>query len=828
MGFMYYIKVGDYPRAQNYYEKALADFEAGEADFQKSLHPTAPVIVGQSAQDRAKGERDWEAQEASNSEMRFAGHVVQHGMILSNLGDVALEAGDFKGATVYYARASQLEALLEGGNGLFTLMRTVLHGRNSKDMAYLHAVIGELDLADDEAAQAVASYRALGKDEATGGALLLQASIREESGHAQNAIPLMRQVLQFVVAEQNINRMIAALGELSFLSAEAGNFDEAARYASQALPLARASGNFGNIGMSARDRAAARIKQKQFAEVEPLLREAQAAQARTGSVRNRINILSLRGQLLEAQGQNDAALEQLKQAVTLTEGLREASGSEAYEKAKSNVKIYDHIVRLLLKMNRPENAFEYLQRARSKELRDTLRVGTVKTPNPALQTLLDHFNETGAQLRTAETNYLSEKAKPAEAEQQDPTKLATYAGIVAQKQEEYFKLARSIKQHNASLSATTDFNETQLQQARASLPADVVLVQYVPAEEEGRLYIMLATRDSIKVAQVPVKPSDLWAHVKEFRTLMNAAKRQVEGGEALPDMNAPDSKPLRDNLEWLYATLITPVAPELQKRHTVVFWPTQLLFYLPMGALAHEDNGQLHFLAEQKAIAYLSGDTLVGVLAPHDATQTGRGLTAFGNPIGADLPGALQETQSIAQMFAGATILTGDAATKKAAEGDEVTARRILHFATHGHLVPDDLIEQGKDDSNQSYIQLAKGAAPSDAQLSFDDIHGLTLDKVDLVMLSACETAVGEHNPGKEIMTHAGAFAGAGAGSVTASLWSVSDDSTRDQMVAFYTALSKGQSKADALQAAQLTVMHNPKYRHPFYWAPFILMGDWR
>jgi CHAT domain-containing protein len=79
-----------------------------------------------------------------------------------------------------------------------------------------------------------------------------------------------------------------------------------------------------------------------------------------------------------------------------------------------------------------------------------------------------------------------------------------------------------------------------------------------------------------------------------------------------------------------------------------------------------------------------------------------------------------------------------------------------------------------------------------------------------------------------EVSGLAEAFSTAGAGSVVASLWSVADDSTNTLMAAFYTALAGGKSKGEALQMAETTVMKNPKYNHPFYWAPFILMGDWR
>ena len=95
----------------------------------------------------------------------------------------------------------------------------------------------------------------------------------------------------------------------------------------------------------------------------------------------------------------------------------------------------------------------------------------------------------------------------------------------------------------------------------------------------------------------------------------------------------------------------------------------------------------------------------------------------------------------------------------------------------------------------------------------------------DLVVLSACETALGEQVPGAALSTLAAAFSQAGAQSVIASLWKVNDASTRDFMVAFHQALPTG-GRASALQQAQATVLKDHQTAHPYYWAPFIHIGQ--
>jgi CHAT domain-containing protein len=96
------------------------------------------------------------------------------------------------------------------------------------------------------------------------------------------------------------------------------------------------------------------------------------------------------------------------------------------------------------------------------------------------------------------------------------------------------------------------------------------------------------------------------------------------------------------------------------------------------------------------------------------------------------------------------------------------------------------------------------------------------------VTLSACETNLGGFDPSAVYSSLSRAFAKAGAPTVIASLWSVNDVSTKQTMQEFYKELVAGQSKAESLRLAQLAVMHDPRFAHPYYWAPFVVLGDWR
>ena len=152
---------------------------------------------------------------------------------------------------------------------------------------------------------------------------------------------------------------------------------------------------------------------------------------------------------------------------------------------------------------------------------------------------------------------------------------------------------------------------------------------------------------------------------------------------------------------------------------------------------------------------------------------------------------------------------------------DPLEGYNILHIATHAKFL--------STDPKESYLLLGNGQKYPIRKIQFLQ----NLDKVHLVVLSACETGLGESDSdGKEILGISAYFTGGfnKAKAVLASLWAVNDTSTSDLMQSFYQNLSKGtMTKSEALRQAQLSIIQNisPKnYSHPYYWAPFILIGN--
>jgi len=144
----------------------------------------------------------------------------------------------------------------------------------------------------------------------------------------------------------------------------------------------------------------------------------------------------------------------------------------------------------------------------------------------------------------------------------------------------------------------------------------------------------------------------------------------------------------------------------------------------------------------------------------------------------------------------------------------------IIHMACHGII--------NEEHPTLSGLVLSKDGNDN-GFLSVKDVLNLPPLKSRLVVLSACQTGLGKLVRGEGMVGLTRAFMYAGTPTVLVSLWSVSDVSTATLMGEFYRNLVKEKlSKTDALRKAQLSLLGNEKFAHPFYWAPFVLVGDWK
>lgn len=168
-------------------------------------------------------------------------------------------------------------------------------------------------------------------------------------------------------------------------------------------------------------------------------------------------------------------------------------------------------------------------------------------------------------------------------------------------------------------------------------------------------------------------------------------------------------------------------------------------------------------------------------------------------------------------MFPGSQVFLHNDATL---EKFKIAASRfpLLHLATHGCFQP-----QGCKKLNME----ANTILFADQQFKIADAALLGLQNTQLLTLSACQTAIETNSNGEEIAGVAYIFERAGAKSIIATLWSVDDAATKDLMIQFYQNMKQGMSKSEALRKAKLSLIQSD-YSHPYYWSPFILIGNGR
>lgn len=344
---------------------------------------------------------------------------------------------------------------------------------------------------------------------------------------------------------------------------------------------------------------------------------------------------------------------------------------------------------------------------------------------------------------------------------------------------------------NASLQAIRP-KLTSLTQMRRLLPPSTSVLVYLPLEKELRIVVVRPS--GVLSRGVPVGRLTLDQEVRQFRSLILRA-----GTRELPKHS-----------RRLYDWLIGPVAGDIAQDETLAVVASGSLSYLPFAALTDPHNA---YLGRSKVCVNLAGvSDILRLGGPRP--PAGRHLLALANPDGT-LPASETEVRGIARLFPQARVYLRGQAERLALHWEK--APDLLHIATHGILDP--------GHPRASYLVLA--GRGETARLRVPDIYNLPLKGTDLVVLSACETALGEYEPGSEITSLADAFQFAGSRSVIASLWSVEDNSTSALMQSLYRH-RPGHSLGKALQLAQLELMDKRATAHPFFWAPFILLGDFR
>ncbi|MEG4241706.1 CHAT domain-containing protein [Microcoleus sp. MON2_D6] len=323
--------------------------------------------------------------------------------------------------------------------------------------------------------------------------------------------------------------------------------------------------------------------------------------------------------------------------------------------------------------------------------------------------------------------------------------------------------------------------------------------------------IILSDRLEV-ILSIPGKPLRRYATKKsqaELETAFRQAKNLIRPA-AFP-------RNRRQPVEQVYDWLIRPAEADLTAAgiKTLVFVLDGYLRNLPMAVLHDGEK----FLVEKYSIALAPG---LQLLAPKPLNKVKlkvltAGLSEPRQGFSA-LPGVKEEVQQIAAEMPASSLLNEDFVSGRLHDRIKAVSYPIVHLATHGQFssnAADTFIVTWDQKVNVKEFDRLLRARTGERQ-----------QPIELLVLSACETASGDN---RAALGLAGAAIRSGARSTAATLWQVNDESTAIFMAEFYKQLASSKtSKAEALRNAQLTLLKNPDYQNPYFWAPFVLVGNWQ
>ena len=658
----------------------------------------------------------------------------------------------------------------------------------------------------------------------------------------QQAIPFYQQALGIYQATRdrlNTGRTLNNLGEAYQLQ---GQYQQALNVLTQALEIAQALNDrafegpiFDTLGSTYRH----------LGRSTEALEVYQKALTLSRAVNNRPSEAITLGNIgsLLSQQQPELAIVFYKQSVNVTETIRNDIRQLSQELQQSYTNTiadtYRNLSNLLLIQGRILEAQQVLELLKLQELHEFTGVRATVT-------------STGIEYTPAEQAIINKHgtliALGQRVQECQETKCSQLTTLLDQREQLTQQFNQTLQDFESEMRArlaqdrgaldTQDFSRS----AREIVEAQPRTVMIYAVVLDDKLWLLWATAGGIvNSVEVPVTRQKLGEAVLQFRQLLSTSTSDISQVQA--------------TAKHLYDWLIAPIAPELQKNHIqhLVFSLDRVTRYIPMAALF---DGQHYLLENYTVSTVLSADlTRVSDRLP-STDQTSVLALGLSNAVPPDFPGlpnvpaeldAIVRSANDPQgIYPGLKFLNQqfDDHTLR----DNVLGHQIVHIATHGVFVP------GRQD--QSYLVLGNGN-----HMSISSIQDLQdLGGVRLVVLSACQTALGgPDQDGLEIAGIAYYFLNGGVNTVMASLWSVNDASTQQLMQHLYRNLAQSTAqapitRAEALRQAQLSLLQGetngvgnagrsivgvtprpstspatptrPGLSHPYYWAPFILIGN--
>ena len=829
------LRLGNVYRLRNRYDEALASYRRAIPFFERvgDLRQQAASVNNIGLIHRQLGQPAAKPSfELALEILRRVGDRVGEATALNNLGLVAAGAGRPFEALEHYHAALDLWRQEE-------ILRQ--QAVTLSNIGEIYTSIHEIDRARDFLHQAREIQQGIGDRRGQAITLNNLALTAERADLPDEAASLYQKALElFGVVGDAVGeaRTLDNLGRLHQLRGKPQEAEPAHRRALEIAQRnndrhgeARALSNLGWLVAESDPQKALELQRK----ADELFSRLDAQRGRTRALHGAATALLRLGRLEEAQVEIERALAQV-------EDLQARMSSRALRRSffATQRDLYAFAHDLAIERHRSDptgghrrRAFDIGQRARARGFLEALDdLGLRRDIAPTLlaeeQLLKSRINEAQRQQMVA----ISNKATT--------TELAPLARRLRELLSDLDRLQTRIRIQVAEESRWSGpLSQEEIQQL---IDPGTLLLHYELGPERSFLWVL--SRTAVELFELPSGP-EIEGLARRFHHALGARERRL------------GQHPLR-RMSWeLGRMLLGPLGPRLEQQRLVIVGEGAL-HLVPFAALRLEPLGSP--LIDRHEVVFVPSASALSALRAPRSDPTFRGeLAVVADPVftatdprwvgrvgGEDQPSIPADTEpetlglgeglqrlaasgnearAILEFFPPdrRLALIGLAADREAILGGALDGFRILHFATHGLLNP-----EHPELSGLMLSMVGDSGRPRDGFLDQHEILDLSLD-AELVVLSACRTALGREIPGEGIAGLPRAFLYAGARGVVVSLWAVDDAATAELMTRFYRHhIELGDSPAASLRAAQRSLASETRWRAPVFWAGFVLQGDWR
>jgi CHAT domain-containing protein len=784
---------------------------------------------------------------------REGGYPIAEGSALSSIGKIYNDAGEWDRALSFYAQA--LSIFKEQNSP-----RDQAIALNNIAIAYDRS--GEQEKALDYLQQSLEILRRGTDKNAHAYTLLNIGRAYRRLGEYKKALTYLDQAQLMQQETGSKAQRGETLDEIGAVYSDEGQNERAVEYLQQAVESQRAAGNLRREAMALNNLGKAYNLLGQPENALEQFNPALTTFRNLSDLSNAATSLEGIAQSERKRGRLDDACQHITEALRLRETVRARSGSlQLRASYRASVeKTYEFYIDLLMQQHAANplggydaDALSAHERGQARSLVEKLNEARVDIRRGVEASLLEKERDLTRVLNAKAQRELQVRAR------KDNNELVMLQREISGLEDEYQQVQAAIRQSSPQYAALTQPQPLTLKEVQQQLDPDTLLLEYALGTERSYLWVVgpdslrtyvLPTQDEIqKVAQ---QVNDSLGARSVSNSLETPAQRTSRIAQA-------DSQ-FQESASQLSRMILAPAGSELRNKRLVMV-ADGALQYVPFAALSVFNRRPLildHELVTLPSASVLAvqrqnltnrepAPKMLAVIAdpvfstsdprikkgaeapvPQDATRIIEHLAGNANNGQLTIPRLpftrREADQILGVARSGSNLKALDFRANLAiATGGELSKYRYVHFATHGYL---DTTRAGLSAIVLSLFD--EQGKPQDGFLRVHDIYNLKLP-AELVVLSACETGLGKNVKGEGLEGLTRGFMYAGARRVIVSLWNVNDKATAALMQRLYAGmLRNNKTPAAALRTAQIEMLRTAQWQSPYYWAPFVMQGEWK